>query len=91
MRTVSVQASVNYDVLIGEGLVSQVGEHLAKLRKPCTAAIVTDTTVDALFGDTVEASLKAAGFRTIRHAFPAGEQNKTLETLSDILEDLAEQ
>lgn len=90
MRTVHIDTSRPYDVLIGKGLIARAGEWMLNAMKPCCAAIITDTTVDALFGDTVESSLREAGFTTLRYAFPAGEQHKHLETLGGILEFLAE-
>ena len=90
MISVHVDASTAYDALIGPGLSARAGELLSEIFSPCTAAIVTDTTVNALYGDAVEESLRSAGFETLRYAFPAGEAHKTLETLGDILEYLAE-
>ena len=90
MLTVNVQTSQPYDVRIGDGLLSCAGEQIAQVFPFCRLAIVTDTTVDALYGETVEQSLCAAGFSTLRYAFPAGEQHKRLSTLEGILEFLAE-
>lgn len=90
MYTVHVNASRAYDVLIGPGLLAQTGALMRNVIKPCCAAIITDSTVDALYGDTVEKSIRDTGFKTLRYSFPAGEQNKNLETLSDILEFLAD-
>lgn len=90
MRTVHIDTARPYDVLIGDGLLPRVGELMAQAMKPCTAAILTDTTVDALYGDKVEKSLQDAGFATLRKAFPAGEANKHWRTLGELLEFLAE-
>lgn len=90
MRKVHIDTSTAYDVLIGGGLIGRAGELMAQVIKRCTAAIITDTTVDALYGDVVEKSLKDAGFSTLRYAFCAGEQHKRLSTLEGILEFLAE-
>lgn len=90
MHTVHVNSSRPYDVHIGHGLLRRVGELMLPVIDPCRAAIISDSTVDALYGDTVERSLRAAGYEVIRHAFPAGEQNKHLGTLGGILEFLAE-
>jgi len=90
MHTVHIDTSHPYDVHIGAGLLSRAGELMQSVIKPCCAAIITDTTVDALYGDAVEKSLRDAGYATLRCAFPAGEQNKTLEALGGILEYLAE-
>ena len=90
MNIVTVSTRPAYDVCIGEGLLAHAGEHLRNALRPCRAAISTDTTVDALYGQTVENSLRAAGFDPVRYAFPAGEIHKRLSTLEDILEFLAE-
>ena len=90
MITVHVNASRAYDVLIGPGLLSRAGELMRNVIRTCRAVIITDSTVNALYGDIVEKSLIHAGYSTLRHVFPAGEQNKNLETLRDILEFLAE-
>ena len=90
MNIVTVSTQPAYDVCIGEGLLAHAGEHMRKVLRPCRAAIVTDATVDALYGQTVEDSLRAGGFDPVRYAFPAGEIHKRLSTLEDILEFLAE-
>lgn len=90
MRTVHIDASTRYDVLIGENLIDRAGELTAKAMKPCKCAIVTDDTVDELYGDRVLISFKYAGFDAVKTAFPAGEGNKHLGTLSDLLEFMAE-
>ncbi len=90
MRTVHVNTSTPYDVLIGPGLIDRSGELTARVVKPCRCVIVTDDTVDELYGDRAQVSFGYAGFRVSRFAFPAGEASKNIDTLSDILEALAE-
>ena len=90
MRKVHVAASHEYDVLIGEGLIDKAGELTKKAVRPCKCLIVTDNTVDALYGDRVQISFSYAGFEVSRFAFPAGEMSKNLSTLSDILDALGE-
>lgn len=90
MYTVHVNTSRPYDVLIGSGLLARAGELMREVIKPCRTAIVTDSTVNALYGDALESSLQKAGYSTLRCVFPAGEQNKHLGTLSDMLEYFAE-
>ena len=85
MRSIHIPASAEYDVLIGEGLIDKSGELTAKVVKPCKCLIVTDDTVDELYGDRVQISFTYAGFEARRFAFPAGEASKNLSTLSDIL------
>ena len=65
-ETVSVTASRNYDVLIGKGLLEDLGALSSTIVAPGKAVLVTDDTVNALYGDTVEQSLASAG--TFGHA-----------------------
>ena len=90
MRTIHIPASHEYDVLIGEGLIDKSGELTAKVVKPCKCLIVTDDTVDELYGDRVQISFTYAGFETRRFAFPAGEASKNLDTLTDVLNALGD-
>lgn len=90
MRTVTVNASITYDVVIGSGLLDQSGALAARYMKPCHAMIVSDSTVDALYGDRCAASFEGAGFQVDRFVFPAGEASKNIAVLSDILETMAE-
>ena len=89
MKTVRVNTGKPYDVRIGRGLLREAGGWLAGLTPSRFAAVVTDDTVGALYGDTVAHSLAAAGFRVVRTHFAHGEQHKTLATYADILDFLA--
>ena len=73
MRTVHVNASVEYDVLIGPGLIDRAGELTAKRLKPCKCVVITDDTVDELYADRVAISFKYCDFDVHRFVFPAGE------------------
>ena len=88
MQTVHIRTSRPYDALIGSGLLARCGELLKERMKPCTVALVTDTNVDALYGDAVVNSLQRAGFTVLRYVFPAGEASKNLLSLSNLLEFL---
>ena len=90
MQTIAIQTKKPYEVCIGSGLLKHAGEELLRRFGKRTAAIVTDSTVNALYGDTVEAALKDAGFPVCRFVFPAGETSKNIHTLSDLLEFLAQ-
>ena len=90
MYTVHVKNSGEYDIHIGPGLLSRAGELMLPVIAPCRIALISDSTVNALYGDAAESSLRAAGYETVRYAFPAGEEHKHLGTLGGILEFLAE-
>jgi 3-dehydroquinate synthase len=51
---------------------------------PCPALVVADTATAPLYGETVMASLRAAGFSPTLHTLPAGETHKTLATVQTI-------
>ena len=51
--------------------------------------IVSDSNVDAIYGAEVEQILKENGWETVyRFVFPAGEEHKTLDVISDLYEFL---
>ena len=92
MKKVTVKgSSVEYNILIGRGLLGQLGEEVKKRIQPCKAAIVTDSTIAGLYlyAEQAEQSLQEAGFSVCRFVFPAGEASKNIDTLSELLEFLA--
>lgn len=88
-RTVRVRAGGGYDVKIGGGLLRECGAELAALLSPRMAFVVTDSGVAPLCLEDCLTSLTGAGFRCASFTFPAGEESKTLSTLSDLLEAMA--
>ena len=92
MRTVQVRAGRPYEVHIGRGLMDAVGGMIVEaLGGTRMAAILTDDTVDALYGARVEQALSESGLRTCRFAMPHGEAHKTLATWEKMLAFLSEQ
>ena len=77
-----------YRVLIGEGLLDQVGarvrQHLA--REMC--AIVSDSNVAPLFANRVKKSLRPAGFQPTLITIRAGERFKTLTQVGVICDQM---
>ena len=90
MKTIRVNASKEYDVVIGAGLLDSLGERCSALLGKSKAAIITDSNVAPLWLEKAVASLENAGIDVITYVFPAGEDSKSKETLFDILEFLAE-
>ena len=90
MKTVTVNASKTYDIHIGSGLLSQLGEHLTALVGAKKVCIVSDTNVFPLYGEAAEANLRAAGMDGISFVFPAGEESKNSQTWLELLNFLAE-
>ncbi|MBQ7383348.1 MAG: 3-dehydroquinate synthase [Clostridia bacterium] len=90
MRTIRVKASVEYDVIIDSGILSRAGELSLPVCGVCSACIVTDDTVDALYSKTLEKSLSDSGFRIVKLVIPHGEASKSTTSLVNLLEFLAE-
>lgn len=65
-------------------------ESLSELQmKGKRICIVSDSNVDALYGEDMQSLLSDAGFcSVVRFVFPAGEENKTLDVISDLYEFL---
>lgn len=90
MKKIHIATGNPYDVLLGSGILSEAGSFISPLAKNGYAAIVTDDTVDALYGTAVETALRKSGIRTVKFVFPHGEQSKNAETYINLLEFLAE-
>src|SRR5262249_26720624 len=83
----------SYSILIGEGLLDQVGP-LARKALGSTArrvALITNTTVNKLYGERVSGSLTDAGFRVFEASIKDGERFKTLGTAEKLFDSLIEQ
>ena len=87
---ITVDASKEYDVHIGSGLLHDVGAIIEPLIPICKIAIITDDTVDKLYSSIVENSLEKQGYTVVKYVFPHGEQSKNIKTYADILNFLAE-
>ncbi len=91
MKTIHITASRDYNVVIGNGLLDNLSEHLlSALKKPCKIAIISDSNVYPLYSDVCEKNLQNAGFEVIHYVFPAGEASKNAATYLEILNFLAE-
>lgn len=91
MSTVHVAAGKPYDVWIERGLLAEVGNILKNtLGYTCKAAVLTDDTVDALYGEQVQNNLIRAGFEVCRYAMPHGEENKNLTVWAGMLDFLSQ-
>ena len=91
MRTLRVNASTPYDILIGNDLLDRCGALCLEVtKKTCKVCVVTDDTVASLYLERAESSLKNAGFEVITFTFPHGEASKNTSTLIEIVEFMAE-
>lgn len=80
-----------YDVLIGEGLISEAGRHVLPLLHRRRVAIVTDENVARLHLDALKTGLGQEGIEVSALVLPAGEGTKNWENLSRSVEWLLDQ
>lgn len=88
---VKINVGKTYNVHIGAGLLDASGELIKEICPGSRVAIITDTNVAPLYAKRVEASLQKAGIGCSTYVFPAGEANKRINTVSDILEWLVQE
>ena len=90
MTIIEVNASRNYSVEIGRGLLPLLGEKVAALGKAKKVCIVSDSNVWPLYGAAADLSLHEAGLETCHFVFSAGEDSKNGATYLELLNFLAE-
>ena len=71
-----------YDVRVQPGGLNSLGAMLKARNLGGPVAVVSDSNVAALHGERALKSLRDAGYSAELVIFPAGEQNKTLETVA---------
>lgn len=90
MKKLTVNVGKSYEILIERGLLKQAGALISHVTKAKRIAIITDSNVAPLYESTIRESLKSAGFNVFTHTFPAGESSKTLSSIGEMLEFMAE-
>jgi len=79
----------SYDVVIGAGILEQVGELLRQIGLNRPVAVVTDERVERIYGDKLTGALAASGFSTSLHIVSGGEPAKSFATAEEVCESLA--
>jgi 3-dehydroquinate synthase len=77
-----------YDIVIGDGLVADVGQWLAPIVGERRLFVVSDGTVDSHYGDVFTESLRRAGLRHSYHLVAPGEGSKSFDVLEELCETL---
>ena len=88
-RVIPVRVREGYSVVIGRGLLEESGSLLRAALGDCRLALVTDSNVADLYLERVLINLRAASYTVNPFVFAAGEQNKNMQTLADVLEFFA--
>lgn len=90
MSVISVKTPRQYDITVENGIINNCGETIAKVTKGKNCVVVTDSNVAPLYLTTVKNSLESQGISVNTHIFPAGEENKTLKTVEEMLHSFCE-
>ena len=80
----------SYTIEIARGLWKDVGTKIRSLSKAEKVAVITDDTVDALYGKALEEKLSKEGFMVRRFIFPHGEHHKTLAVFETMVRACAQ-
>jgi 3-dehydroquinate synthase len=75
-----------YDISVEPGLLAKAGGHLKTLVNVRRACVVTDSDVAPLCLPSLTDSLHREGIETVVHTVPAGEENKTLDQVTRVLD-----
>jgi len=67
-----------YEILIGDGILTDLGKLVSKTVTPCRCVLISDEIVSALHAPVVLDSLERAGFDPHLLTVPAGEASKTM-------------
>ena len=77
----------SYDVLVGENLLADAGNHISPILAQDRVFVVTDENVASLHLETLERSLGDAGVRCESLVFPAGDQAKSFHHLQKLIDE----
>ena len=88
-NTIHVEASRSYDILIGRGILAGLGNFVRPLLGDCRLAVLTDSNVDALYGNAIMEHLSAAGYNVCKYVIPAGEASKCADNMLAFLNFMA--
>ncbi|GAB0058878.1 3-dehydroquinate synthase [Candidatus Magnetaquicoccaceae bacterium FCR-1] len=88
-RTLTVDLGPrSYDILIGAGILSRLGDEARIRFRGRRLAVVTNATVAPLFLDATRRALVEAGYQVIGIVLPDGETHKNWVTLQSIFDGL---
>ncbi len=79
-----------YEVIVGQGLLTEAEKWIGPFLTNKRAVLVTDSNVDPLHADALLRQFETAGHRTHKIVIPAGEQSKSFDGLKYLLEQMLE-
>ncbi len=80
----------SYSIFIEKGLLANIGEDLQRRKLAKRFAVISDSHVAELYGETLMHSLAEANIDAELITFPRGEENKNLATIAALASQLAQ-
>ena len=77
-----------YPILIGQGILPDLGEALNSISFPRKVAVISNELVFSLYGEVVQRTLTEAGYTVTIILIGDGEEYKTLTTLASVYDQL---
>ena len=90
MKKVTVSASLEYDCLIGSGLLAECGARFRAFGGSDKLMLVTDDKVASYYLENCKEMLQKAGFRVFSFVIANGEKSKNSDSYLRLLNTLAE-
>jgi 3-dehydroquinate synthase len=85
MHKIPVKLPQNpYEIAIARGILPQIGKEMSQLKLGKKVLLVSNPEIYGYYGETVIKSLESAGFEVFYHLIPAGEQYKTIESITTL-------
>ncbi len=89
---IGIPGEQDYDVRIGDGILSGLGAYCKKIdgiKDAPSVLVISDANVAPLYLDAAKSSLQDAGYRVSDIVVPAGEDAKSLEVIDEVWEGMA--
>ncbi len=79
----------SYDILIGENTLKNAGKLIKKLNIGTDAYIITNATINKLYGASLQKTLASAGINSKIKLIPDSEKSKSLELAYALIKDIS--
>ena len=84
LKTVHVSASVDYDVVIGAGLLDELDTFVRPFCAGKKVVLVSDDEVFPRYGSAAAAAFEGAGAEVFTFVFNSGEESKSFATHAEL-------
>lgn len=92
ISTISIHHQTgSYEAIVGKALLPSIAEYLSSIQASGPIGIISNATVNDLYGAVIRESLKQAGFVTRTILIPEGEAYKTLASAEQVISALIAQ